>query len=62
MFPPLTVFLIFIHYLNILIARFLRVILHAHKILKVFFLGKYNEILKIAKVLASSGIELETFL
>lgn len=49
----------FIQNLNILMAGFLRVILHAHKILKVFFLGKYNEILKIAKVLASSGTEFE---
>ena len=33
-FPPLMVFLIFIQNLNILMARFLRVILHAHKIFK----------------------------
>lgn len=56
------VFLIFIQNLNILLTRFVRVILHAHKILKFFFLGKYNEILEIAKVLAPSGTEFETFL
>lgn len=55
-------FLIFIQNFDILMARFLRVILHAYKILKFFFLEKYKEILEIAKVLAPSGTEFETFL
>lgn len=62
MFPLLMVFLIFLQNLNMLMARFLRVILYTHKIFKFFFLGKYNEILEIAKVFGTFRNEFETFL
>lgn len=61
MYPLLMVFLIFIQNFDILMTRFLRVILHAQKIVKFFFLEKYKEILEIAKVWHLQELSLKHF-